>query len=146
MGPLIVIPILIGCITYVIVTIARTTQRAHRDTKMAEITSRLLDRMGSGPELSAFVSSDAYRSLIGAEESPTSGLVTRILNSLQAGSVLFAGGAAMLGTANWLPREREQVGVGVMGAILMAVGAALVVSGLWSQWIAKRLSQNNDKF
>jgi hypothetical protein len=145
MEAIIILPILFSCITYIVVSIARAYQRSHRDTKMAEITTKLLDRMGSGPELTAFVSSDAYRTLIGTDTAPTSGFVTRILNSLQAGSVLFAAGAAMLGTANWLPREKDRIGVGVIGSVLMSVGAALALSGLWSQWLAKRMMPPQDR-
>ena len=81
---------------------------------------------------------DAYRTLIDSEPPAESGILTRILNSLQAGSVLFAAGAAMLGTANWLRDVDAREVFGLLGSVLLAVGLALTLSALWSNWLAKR--------
>lgn len=138
MPEIIIIPIIFICLTYMIVAIARSIQKSRRDSRMAEVTSKLLERMGSGPELAAFVTSDAYRTLIDSEPPAESGILTRILNSLQAGAVLFAAGAAMLSATNWLRDSDAREVFGVMGSVLLAVGIALTLSALWSNWLAKR--------
>ena len=138
MPEVIIIPIIFICLTYMIVSIARSVQKSRRDSRMAEITSKLLERMGSGPELAAFVTSDAYRALIDSEPVAESNILTRILNSLQLGAVLFAGGAALLSTASWIGHERPRVAFGIAGSVLMAVGFALTMSAVWSNWLAKR--------
>ena len=135
---IIVLPTIVICLTYMVVSIARAVQRSRRDSRMAEITSKLLERMGSGSELSTFVTSDAYRALIGSEPVHESSILNRILNSLQAGAVLFAAGVAILASANWVSGDKAREVFGVLGSVLLAVGLALTLSALWSNWMAKR--------
>jgi hypothetical protein len=138
MPEIIIVPIFFVCLTYMVVTIARTIQRSHRDKHMAEVMSKMVDRMGTGPDLANFVNSDAYRALMASESARDHGGNSRILNSLQAGSVLFAAGAAMLATGSWAPNPNVRVSLGVDGAVLAAVGLALALSAVWSNMLMKR--------
>jgi hypothetical protein len=138
MPEVIIIPIIFACLTYMVVSIARVIQRSRRDSHMAEVTTRLVDRMGSGPEVAAFLASEAYRAMLGPEPAQESNLQNRILNSVQAGVVFFAAGGALLGTANWIYFEKPRTVFAVIGVVLIAVGAALTLSALWSRWLVQR--------
>jgi len=145
MPEVIIIPIVFICLTYMIVSIGRVIQRSRRDSRMAEVTSKLVDRLGAGPDLVNFINSDAYRNLLAGETAAEKGISARILNSLQAGAVLSAAGAALLGTADWIPRQNGKTAAGIIGSLLLAVGMALVLSALWSNWLMKRWNVTSEQ-
>ena len=138
MPEVIIVPVIFICLTYMVVSIARSLQRSRRDSRMAEITSKLLDRMGTGQDVAMFLNSDAYRNLLAAEKATETGVSSRILNSLQAGSVMFAAGAAMFATPNWVRDQDMKEVLAVNGTVLAAVGFALALSAVWSNVLMKR--------
>jgi hypothetical protein len=134
MPEVIILPILFICIAYTMVSLAQSRQRSHRDAKMVELASKMIDKMGAGADIVAFASSDAFRNLLVTEplaaDAPLDGSRGRILNSLQAGSVIAAVGTALLLTAGWVRGADGRTGAAIAGSVFLAAGAALLGSSL----------------
>jgi hypothetical protein len=143
----IIIPIVFICLAYMVMDISQSIQRSRRDTRMAEVTTKLIDRMSSGQDLTNFINSEAYRNLLGGEPQARGepGISSRILNSIQAGAVLFAAGSALLWTSSWVGSERGRVALGINGSVLLAVGVALIASAVWSNYLMNRSKAKGER-
>ena len=108
----------------------------------ADMTARLLDRMGNEPQVLEFLRSEVPQQIFDVKlpeavpRVPTP--YARMLTAIQLGIVLLSGGVAFLGIKPYMPlRSQEELlvfgalGVALgIGAILSA-GAALAMARVW---------------
>ena len=125
--------------TYIITAIVNSIRRSKRDRYTAEVSSKVIEKLGTGPDMMAFVNSEAYKNLLGG--TPVDGrgaYATRILNTLQGGLVLLSAGAGMFFVAIFVGDRDGVAFLRVSGGVLVAVGVGLAVSAGWSYFLLKR--------
>jgi hypothetical protein len=122
---------LITSITFVLRTSLQTWGRVRRDRHMAEIQNKLMDRLGTAPDVMTYVNSDAYRKLLEGADTGGNNHASRVLNAMQFGLVLLCGGVGMLATSG-LVRDDGGTFLQVIGGIVVAIGIGLAASAVWS--------------
>jgi hypothetical protein len=125
--------------TTVLKTALNTFAKVRRDRHMSEIQSKLLDRLGTAPDVMTYVNSDAYKRLF--EQAPTgrNEYASRVLNGIQGGTVLLLAGVALLLLSDAGGFDTDSIrGMRVFGTIFAAVGLGLVASTAWSQRLLRR--------
>ena len=143
--PTIAVTSLIVASAMVLKTALHTFGKVRRDRHMAEIQNKLLDRLGTAPDVMTYVSSDSYRRLFEAAPTGRNEYVSRILNGLQAGLVLLLVGVAMYMMSGSAPEPKDMHGMRVLASILTAVGMGLVISTAWSQQMLRRWGLIDEK-
>jgi len=124
---------------YVITTIVNSIRRSKRDRYTAEVSAKVVEKLGTGPDMMAFVNSEAYKNLLGGNPVDSRGAyAARILNTLQGGLVLLFAGAGMFFVAMFVSDSEGVSFLRVTGGILVAVGVGLAVSAGWSYALLKR--------
>ena len=124
-----------GTIAYVVKTLIVNVRRQMAARLQADVMTKLIDKIGSSPELGRWLESGGAKQFFDFEvaekdNNPRS----RILNSIQMGFIALAIGIAILS----MSRSRYEE-VYILGGVLSAVGAAFLVSSgvsyyLSSQW------------
>lgn len=127
----IVVPTLFVTAAYILTTIARVFGRARRDRLIAELHGKLIDRLGSGPDVIQFFQTEAgQKFLAGGDSTVAPSHVSRVLNSLQAGLIALCTGIGMYIVA---PMSIEAAPFfRVSGGIAIAAGIGIVLSAAWS--------------
>lgn len=143
-------PLVIGAVFIGIPWVLGSVYRAHlahlRFMKVlqlrADMTARLLDRMGAEPQVMEFLKSDIQQQLFEVKVAePGSGLsmpFARMLTAIQLGLVLLSAGLAFLYIRGYMPGHSQE-GLLVFGALAVALGigamlaavAALIVGRFW---------------
>lgn len=135
----IVLPIFFGSLVFVVYTIVTSLYRTRRDRLMADVTSKLLEKLGAGAELTNFINSDAYKNLLSGPQGGHGVYATRILNTLQSGIVILCGGIGMEFVAN-MSGSLHEFGdfLKMAGGIIISIGAGFTISAGWSYFLLKR--------
>ncbi len=129
---------LFSAVSYIIINVVTAIQRSKRDRYMSEVSSKLVDKLGTGPDVMSFVESEAYKNLLGEEVMGKAPFVARILNSLQGGLVLLFGGMGLFAAGNFGGEPDFQTFVKSAGAIVIAIGVGLVLSAGWSYLLLRK--------
>ena len=104
--------------------------RSHRTSRLqAEVMTKLIDRIGSSPELGKWLEGGGPKQFL-EFESERSSPHTRILNSIQTGLVALSLGLALM----WVGTYPE---VSAAGTILLAVGVGFLASSGAAYVLAK---------
>jgi hypothetical protein len=111
----------------------------------SEVQGRLFERMGSGPEVTAFLESPAGRHLLDAPAIPTeagpppaTAPFSRVLWGVQAGLVLAAGGVGLLIARSYIIEEAGQLFL-VAGVLVLSLGVGFVLAATASYVLSARL-------
>jgi hypothetical protein len=129
---------LFTAVAYVIRNVVMAIQRSKRDRYMAEVSAKLVDKLGTGPDVMSFVESEAYKSLLGQEVTGKAPFATRVLDSLQAGLVLLFGGMGLMAAGNFGGDAEFQTFLRACGAVVIAVGLGMALSAGWSYILLKK--------
>ena len=129
---------LFTAVAYIVKNVVAAIQRSKRDRYMSEVSAKLVDKLGTGPDVMSFVESEAYKSLLGEHVTGKGPFVTRVLNSLQGGLVLLFGGGGLFVAGNFGGDPEFQTFVRSTGAIVIAVGLGMVLSAGWSYVLLKK--------
>ncbi len=129
---------LFTAVSYIVKNVVLAIQRSKRDRYMSEVSAKLVDKLGTGPDVMSFVESEAYKTLLGEQSTGRGPFVSRVLNSIKGGLVLLFGGMGLFAAGNFGGDPEFQVFVRASGAIVIAVGAGMVLSAGWSYLLLKK--------
>jgi hypothetical protein len=119
-----------------------STIRRYKIAKMqAEVQIRLLDRIGSGPELLAYAQTEAGKELLESLKVERVSPHARIIGAVQAGIVFIFLGAALLILRYQIATAYE--GFSVLGTLSSALGAGFILSAAASYFLSKSLGLLN---
>jgi ABC-type sugar transport system permease subunit len=138
---LMIMIILLGAFTsaaIIITSIVNAIQRSKRDRYVSEVSGKLVDRLGNGPDVMSFVNSEAYKNLLGGQATGRGVYATRVLNTLQTGVVMLFGGLGLFFGAGVSGSADGQAFFRIAGGIVLAVGVGLAASAAWSYLLLKR--------
>jgi hypothetical protein len=130
--PLVAITGVFGSATFIAWVVLESIRNGRQTTLTREFTNKLLDRVTSGQELSALMTSDAGERLMGvlSGRTATTAAHARILKAMQTGFVLFTlgGGLFLFGFLTpTLSLEANQT-VNVFGTIAASLGLGLLLA------------------
>jgi TRAP-type mannitol/chloroaromatic compound transport system permease large subunit len=144
----IIVPSLFLMIAYIFYVIASAFTRRQQLRSTTEFQSKLLDRMGTVGEFSQFLNTDGGQKFLGtvATEGGTSSAHQRVLRAFQSGIVMLCLG---IGIFLYLGEVRVDMetyeSVGFVGTVSAAVGMGLLISGVVSLRLSRRLGLINGK-
>jgi predicted phage tail protein len=119
--------------------------RTKRDRYQSEVQTKLIDRLGSGPDLIAFVQSEAGKTFLGSPPAARGTYVSRVLNTVQTGVILIFTGAGMVVASNFSSDSEVGAFLRVFGGIMLATGAGVALSGVWSYLLLRKWGVINPK-
>jgi hypothetical protein len=131
-------------ISWIIYTVVDGIRRSHQQRMLNQFQTKLLDRIGSVSEFSAFLNTEAgIRFLKGLTmvAEATARPHARILSAVQSGAVTAALGIGLY-LYGWLtPSVPGEVvnGINAVATIFFAIGVGLLVSAALSYRLSKRL-------
>jgi hypothetical protein len=131
-------------ISWIIFTVVDGIRRSHQQRMLNQFQTKLLDRIGSVSEFSAFLNTEAgIRFLNGLTTvaEATARPHARILTAVQSGAVLATLGMGLY-LYGWLtPAVPGEVvnGINAVATIFFAIGVGLLVSAALSYGLSKRL-------
>ena len=132
---------LFGTIAFIVWVSVSSWHRHHSIHKLVSVQERLLDRLGSGPDLVAFVQTEAGgRLMTGApsSEPPIAGTASRVLGAVHSGIVLIALGAGLVTVGRLFDFEVADT-LSAMGVIAGFVGGGFLVSAVSCRRLARAL-------
>lgn len=118
-----------GVAGYVLRTLIVNYRRQQTAKLQAEVMTKMIDRIGSSPELGKWLESGGPKQFL-EFEAERSSPHTRILNSIQTGLVALSLGSALM----WVGKYEE---VSVAGTILVAVGLGFLASSAAAYALSK---------
>lgn len=137
----VIVPALFLMIGFITWTLATTLQRRQRVRALMEVNTRLIDRLGSVSDFSAFANTAAgskfMESLLAdAPFQPRPG--ERVLRSVQSGVVLVVLSLGLL-SLGWYVQEAQQ-GFVIVGVILLSLGIGFLAAAAVAHRLASSLS------
>ena len=119
-----------------------STIRRYKIAKMqAEVQMRLLDRVGSGPDLLAYAQTETGRQLLESLKVERISPHGRIIGAVQAGIVfLFLGGGLLILHSQVSGADE---GLLILGTLSCALGAGFVLSSAASYFLSRSLGLLN---
>jgi hypothetical protein len=125
---MIAIPSMFAWISWAILS----TIRRYKIAKLqAEVQTKLLDKVGTGPDLLAYAQTEAGKELLQSLRVERVSPYGRILGALQTGIVLTLFGAALLMFHN------RNEGFLLIGAVITALGFGFILSAVASYYLSK---------
>jgi uncharacterized membrane protein len=145
-GDYIAIPVVIGIVAYAVVTIVRllleNIRRSKSERLQADLYTKVIDKLGSSPELAAWLESEKGITLMQVEPKEQPGAQSRILNSAQFGIMGAAVGGAMLWLGRVFHGEPQEV-LMIFGTVILAAGGGLVIAGAVAYFLSRHLGLLN---
>jgi hypothetical protein len=123
-------------LVWIIRTIVTGMQRKRELQVMASFHDKLLEKFSSGQELKELMESDAADKLLHSITEERGGTHQRILSAVQAGTVLFLLGLALVVLGGVYDFDEEMFTV--FGILALGLGAGFLVSSAISHRLSKR--------
>ena len=130
-----------AAIGWVIWSVAYNVRRGWVAKRQAEVHLRLLDRLGTAPEVLNYLQSPAGQQLLDAVGVERGSLIGRILGSVQAGFILILLGSSLLLVRAFVVDDGALLIVGVPA---IAIGAGFLASSAVSFRLSRSLGLIND--
>lgn len=129
-----------GCLMVFSIVRVLSTNRSRREAVKAQqdLQTRLLEKFGSAPELSAFLQTEAGESFVKGVQSSPPNAMARILTSVQSGLLTFVLGIAFLMLEAWL--KFDEPVFAILGTICVALGIGFLASSFVSYRLSKSLN------
>jgi hypothetical protein len=117
--------------------IAVNIRRTRTGRQIAELHTRLLDRFTASQELIAFLEGESGRRYFEALQSDLKDPLTRVLNGIQLGVVLFLLGVAFVAVRAGQTDEVARNALLIIGVVGIALGAGFLISAVISYRLCK---------
>ncbi|WP_321473258.1 hypothetical protein [uncultured Paludibaculum sp.] len=137
-----------GTVALAVVIITRALfdhlRRTKAERAQAEIFNKLMDKLGNGQEVLAYLQSEAGQNLMKGAPPEKPATFTRILNSVQYGTVCLVMGTGILVLQNIVDRYSQR-DVVIVGTLVLTLGIALLLGAGASYLLSKTLGLLNGK-
>ncbi|MGJ5815047.1 hypothetical protein [Paludibaculum fermentans] len=137
-----------GTVALAVVIITRALfdhlRRTKAERAQAEIFNKLMDKLGNGTEVLAYLQSEAGQSLMRGAPPEKPATFGRILNSVQYGVVCTVIGIGVLFLQNIVDKYAQR-DVAVVGTLILTLGIGLLAAAGASYLLSKTLGLLNGK-
>jgi hypothetical protein len=137
--------IMVGVVIWLIKTTIESRRWSHVSKTHADVHTRLLERFSSNEDLLAYIQTPVGRRFLEAGPAPLadeprslSAPISRILWSVQVGSVLTIGSGGLLFVSRRLDAEFAMFVV-ALGMVMLALGAGFLVASLAAYLVTRRM-------
>jgi hypothetical protein len=135
----VVVPTVFGAIGFIVWTISTNIRRSKVAHVVADLHGKVLEKCSANQELMAYVQSDAGRRFLESAGESQANPTSRILNAVQAGTILSLLGGASILTSNFHSELDAREFFVTLGYMILAVGLGFLVSagvsyGLCKTW------------
>ena len=125
---IVIVPTIFGVIGFVVWTITTNIRRAKVAHVVADLHAKVLERCSANQELMGYVQSDAGRRFLESATDSQTNPTSRILNAVQAGTILSLLGAAAIMVSNFHHDIEAREFFITLGWLVLAVGLGFLVS------------------
>ncbi|MBI5084434.1 MAG: hypothetical protein HZB13_07545 [Acidobacteria bacterium] len=137
-----------GTFAVAVVAIMRTLFDHIRRTKseqlQSELYNKMLDKLGSGPEVLGWLQTGSVQNLFKATPAERPAPYSRILNAVQFGVVATVAGLGILGI--WTQLDyRSKLPAMVIGMLVLSLGLGMLMAGAASWMLSRKLGLINGK-
>lgn len=133
----VIVPTIFGVFGWIVWTISTNIRRSKTAREIADLHAKLLDKFAASQELQNYIESDAGRRFLESASTGYANPSGRILNAVQAGTILsLVGLAGLLVRATLQDTDLRQFLI-VAGSIVLAIGIGFLVSALISYGLCK---------
>lgn len=137
MPEVVIVPVIFGVFAFIVWTIATNIRRSKTARIVADLHGKVLEKCASSQELMGYVQSDAGRRFLESAANGQSNSTGRILNAVQAGTILSLVGGAFI-VASQMHRDIDAREVLVtFGFLVMAAGLGFLISAAISYFLCK---------
>lgn len=137
-----------GTVSLAVVIITRALfdhlRRTKAERAQAEIFNKLMDKLGSGAEVLAYLQSEAGQSIMKGAPPEKPATFSRILNSVQYGTVCVVMGIGILILQSIVDRYSQR-DVAIVGTLVLTLGIALLLGAGASYLLSRTLGLLNGK-
>ena len=133
----VVVPTIFGVLGFLVWTITTNIRRAKVARIVADLHGKVLEKCSGSQELMTYVQSDAGRRFLEMATISQANPAGRVLNAVQAGTILSLLGAFAVGSSNWHHDVDVREFFMTMGALVLAVGLGFLVSAAISYFLCK---------
>lgn len=140
-GPVLIFLGLFGMVAFMVWVVANSWRRRHSMRELVSAQERLLDRLGSGQDIVAFVQTEAGGKLMTGTvngEPRAAGTAARVLRAVHSGIILIALGAGLVSVGQLFDFEVADT-LTAMGVIAGFVGGGFLVSAVSCHRLARAL-------
>jgi len=127
--------VIFGAFSFVVWTITTNIRRAKTARIVADLHGKVLEKCAGSQELMGYVQSDAGRRFLESAASGQANPAGRILNAVQAGTILALLGGGFI-VSSRLNRDLDSIFV-TFGFLVMALGLGFLVSAAISYFLCK---------
>jgi ABC-type multidrug transport system fused ATPase/permease subunit len=133
----VIVPVIFAVFAFVVWTIANNISRAKTARIVADLHGKVLEKCAGSQELIGYVQSDAGRRFLESAANGQANPAARILNAVQAGTILsLLGGAGTIVSRMHRDVEAQEILV-TFGLLIMALGLGFLVSAGISYFLCK---------
>jgi len=124
----VVVPTIFGAFGFVVWTITTNIRRAKVAHAIADLHSKVLEKCSANQELMGYVQSEAGRRFLESTTDSQANPTSRILNAVQAGTILSLLGGASVFVSNLNQDLDVREVFGILGWLVLAVGLGFLIS------------------
>jgi hypothetical protein len=130
-----IVPEVFGALAFVSWVIVSAIRRYKTAKLQAEVQNRVLDRLASSQDLTAFAQTEAGKQMLASLKVEHSSTYSKIIATLQASIVMLLLGGALLFLRSRVPDAAD--GFTVFGTLIMTLGIGLGISSAVSYGLSK---------
>ena len=136
--PIVVLPVMVIAAAWLISLIIATFRHRATLRARAELYNRILDKFGSADEFTAYLQTEDGRGFFESQAVETSAPLTRILNSVKIGTILFIVSGGFFVLSLIAKTEDSIFALNVLCIVILTLGIGFLASSLLSYKLAKR--------
>ena len=137
MPEVVIVPVIFGVFAFIVWTITTNIRRSKTARLVADLHGKVLEKCASSQELMGYVQSDAGRRFLESAANGQSNSAARILNAVQAGTILALLGGAFIITSQMHHDVDAREILVTFGYLVMAAGLGFLVSAAISYFLCK---------
>ena len=137
MPEVVIIPVIFGVFGWIVWTITTNIRRAKMARIVADLHGKVLEKCSASQELMGYVQSDAGRRFLESAATSHANPTSRILNAVQAGTILSMLGGAAIAVSRWYREVEAQEFLMTLGYLVMALGVGFLISAAISYVLCK---------
>jgi hypothetical protein len=134
---IVIIPTIFGVFGWITWTITTNIRRAKTARIVADLHGKVLEKCSASQELMSYVQSDAGRRFLESAADNQANPTARILNAVQAGTILSLVGAGSIMVATLRHEYVTQELFATLGYLVLALGLGFLVSAGISYFLCK---------
>jgi hypothetical protein len=137
MPEVVIVPTVFGVFGFIVWTITTNIRRAKVAHIIADLHGKVLEKCSANQELMGYVQSDAGRRFLESAADNQTNPTTRILNAVQAGTILSLLGVASIIISNFHHDVLNQEFFLTLGWLVLALGLGFLISAAVSWGLCK---------